>query len=417
MTNTNEVGLAFSEEATYGVDPLGTSSGYVYLRTTNESLHQETSTTLSAELRDDRQVPAVTRTNLSVAGDTNFELSFDDSPLDQEFNVLLQAALMCDGDWSTDDKAVGVMTIVSSTNKITTATTNEFVGWTEGMWIKIVNSETTNDGYFKIKTHATNQSIYVEQNLEDEIGTNGLMIIHLLPEITQGTLQRSFSFNRLYEGIGTGQSGYCEVFTGMMIDGFNLTISPESIITGSFSWLGKQATSATAKSDTNLILAANTNDPMNAVDNVKAVFEGKRSGDGDATAPSVDANAYATQASTSFSFSLSNNLRTRMEIATLGAASIGSGTCNVTGTLQKYYANDDLMDKYLSFTESSVAIVMEDTQGNAYIFDIPAVKFTSGQRVAGGQDQDVIADMNFESLMDAVETNTIRIAKFNVDDA
>jgi hypothetical protein len=81
--------------------------------------------------------------------------------------------------------------------------------------------------------------------------------------------------------------------------------------------------------------------------------------------------------------------------------------------MQAYFESKAILDKFLNQTSSSLAILMEDTDGNAYILDLPRLKYTAGQRNAPGQSQDVIADMGFTAYRDSAEDVTIRIAKFD----
>ena len=46
------------------------------------------------------------------------------------------------------------------------------------------------------------------------------------------------------------------------------------------------------------------------------------------------------------------------------------------------------------------------------MYDMPKVKYSSGQRVAGGQNSDIIADMEFTAVRCPSENITLRIAKF-----
>jgi hypothetical protein len=91
---------------------------------------------------------------------------------------------------------------------------------------------------------------------------------------------------------------------------------------------------------------------------------------------------------------------------------LGKGALNISGTLKAYFATAALMDKYLNFTASSLAFLVNDTAGNAYVFDLPEVKYTDGQRCSGGQSQECMADMKFSASRDATENVTIRIVKF-----
>ena len=55
---------------------------------------------------------------------------------------------------------------------------------------------------------------------------------------------------------------------------------------------------------------------------------------------------------------------------------------------------------------------MVDDASNAYVFEFPRVKFTSGQRNAGGTEQDVFADLQFTAYRETTEDVTIRIVRF-----
>ena len=114
-----------------------------------------------------------------------------------------------------------------------------------------------------------------------------------------------------------------------------------------------------------------------------------------------------------FNFSLNNNLRQRNVIGTLGPTSMGSGTLAIGGTLRAYYESAALADKHLNFTESSLAIVVQDPDGSGYVFEFPSVKYTQGPRNATGQNTDVIIDLSFEVKRNASEDVMVRIVKFD----
>lgn len=206
--------------------------------------------------------------------------------------------------------------------------------------------------------------------------------------IENGTTLTSFSFEREY----TDLSNEFEILTGMVANQLSLSIAPGSIITGTFSFQGKDASSATA-SAAGSTTSATTTAQMNAIDHVTNVQEGGGSTD-----------------ITQFELNITNNLRPRPQVANLGPIDYGLGTIEVSGTLQKYFASKTLMDKYLNFTTSSLEIVLNDGS-NSYTIEIPAIKFTSGRRVAGGRNQDVIADLQWEAFRDSSTGNTIKITR------
>ncbi len=158
--------------------------------------------------------------------------------------------------------------------------------------------------------------------------------------------------------------------------------------------MGKSAEGLNASAGTGYVTAPE-NEVMNAVDDVLHIL--------------FD---YVDFPSTQVTLATANNLRPKNQIATLGPVDIGSGTFNVTGTLQAYFEDNVEMDKYRDFDTLALSIVAEDGAGNAYVLDMPRANLTSGRTVASGQNADVIADMGFEAFRDPTENITLRITRF-----
>jgi len=402
MSDSNRIQVAYKKETTYGQNAGNSSDAeYASLRITGESLHQETSTITSAEIRSDRQISDVVRSNLNAAGDTNFELSYN-------FTDLLESALMSDSTWAGDEASGSLDILADGTNQRFTASTGTpFSAMDVGAWVKVAGfSGANNNGYFKVKAIVSSGlSIDVEGDAVTDEDTSTGRSINQGSQILNGVLQSSYTIQRNYlDNTGTG---YNATYGGMMIDNMTISATTEAVVTGSFSWLGKKEESSSANTLTHdetatTIADPNTEDVMNTVDDVAGVLEGRLGTSG----------AYDAQTITAFSMSLSNNLRPRLEIGTLGAVSIGTGTCNVSGTFQRYYSDASMVDKYLNFNDSSLAIAFNDADGNAFVLDFPKIIYTSAQRVAGGQNQDIICDMAWEAVADDTEDITIRITKW-----
>ena len=254
-------------------------------------------------------------------------------------------------------------------------------------WIRVKNSA-LNDGYYKV-TLATTTVITVEQPLVDEVSIAGVDIDEG-GSITNGVTKRSYNIEREFQDL----SGELSLFTGMMMSEFTLESAIASRATGSFTFLGSKEESIAA-TVAGGYTAPSTVFTMNCVDHILGVNEF-----GDA----VDA--------TTLSLSLSNNLRGRQKLGTLGNFDIGLGTIAVTGSLSAYFQTKALFDRYLDFASSSVSQVFEDSAGNGYVIDLPEIKFTDGTRVAGGINTDIMAELSFSAFKDPVEDITIRIVRF-----
>jgi len=378
MSDSNRIDLAYIEETTWGTTPSGSLTG---VRLTGEGLKQETQTTESEEIREDREIADIIRTSINAAGPINFELSY--GMLDD----LIAGAML--STWNTSVDTVSSVTDIdaASTDNSYNATSSDLSVFGVGEWIEVRGfTEAANNGYKKVVSAAAGKLV-VEQSLTDESSGDSITIKEM-ESIVNGTTLRSFTLQRDYNDLSSEFARY----VGCMIDQFSLNVETDSIITGSMNIMGKNEESAS--STLGSVTAAPSNQVMNAIDHVPTIEE--------ATSAIEIIN---------FGFQFNNNLRTRPVVGQLGSNELGKGGISVTGTLRAYFQDSALFDKYLNFNETSLALVTEDASGNAYVWDIPAIKFTDGSRVAGGRNQDVVADLSFGVKRDAADGNMIKIAR------
>ncbi len=392
MSDADQIALSYSEEVTFGVTP---AIALQDTRITSESLGQDTETADSVELVTDRQVGEVVRTNIGASGDVAFELSY------QTFDDWLIAALLADAGFSAEVVVATADVTVSAASGDNSF--NHSTGWDANPvvneWIRVTGFvNAANNGFFKVLTPVTGTKIIVSGGTLVTEAITPSIDIKQGGSIVNGTTLKTYSLQKEYVDL----AAEFEALRGMAINTLSLDVAPGAIITGSFGFVGKSSTSEAASIGTGGNTAANTNDVMNAVDDVNAILEGQ-----------------ANFPSTQFSMALENNLRPRPQIATLGPISLGTGKIGVSGTLQQYFTSKAVMDKYLAFSNTSLAIAMLDDLGiapfvgNSYVLDYPRVRLTEGRRSAGGENQDIIADLAWRATKDPAELITMRIAKFD----
>jgi hypothetical protein len=102
----------------------------------------------------------------------------------------------------------------------------------------------------------------------------------------------------------------------------------------------------------------------------------------------------------SVSLNYDNSLRSQEAVCELGAIGIGSGTVALTGTLEVYFANGDLFDKFKSNQNVSFTVSTLDDAGNGYIITIPKANLSSLSTSAGGKDQDMMLSIEITGLRD-----------------
>lgn len=394
---TNRLGLSFVKEVAFGTTPTTTQTNMRFL---SESLKQDTGTTSSAEIQSDRQIPGVVRSTVGASGDTGFEYYLGGS-----LETLIATAAMQSPDspvaGSDCTPATGTVGLTALTGRFT-ASVNFGPAPSVGEWLKIEGfSNAANNGYFRITAVVLSGSdvttIAVDPNNatfvnEATVAVGGLTFT-LASYYTNETTQNSFSIEKHWADL----SSTFALYKGMTCDGMSLTVPTDGIITGGFTWSGKQATSETATADSGSHSTAGTGSVLSGIDNVVSFREG-----------GYDLTI------TGFNFSLTNNLRQRTEVGSAFSTSVGSGSIGVSGSFQAYFAAGDpvsTMSRYLAGTDSGIEIVFTDGTNQTSI-DLPRVRLTSGQRVAGGQNQDVIMEIGFEAFKHETLGHTMRYSKW-----
>lgn len=390
MSDSSSVQLFYNEESVWGTTP---SAPMKEFRFTSESLNQATETAVSEEIRDDRQVADIIRTQVSANGEAGIELSYG------AHDDLLEGALF--SDWTTDLNSTGSLTFAvgspTSTTSITCAaspgifTSARIVA---GMWVQISGSAVspTRNGFFKVAQRLDNDTIEVVGTIP--AGSESVRIRGGF--LRNGVTRKSYSLEKLFSDLSPVQ--YVG-FKGMRVGSLSLNIAPGSILNGGFSFEGKQAFAAGVTIGNGSITDAPTNDVLNAVDNITDIkIDGASPGTG----------VFFTEVS----LEVQNNLRAQPAIGSLANIGIGAGRCMVSGSIQSYFQNRTLLDKYLAFTTTALSFRAVDGLGNSYLFDFPAVKFSTGANDTPGNDEDVVVNLEFMCKRDPVYDFMFGISRF-----
>lgn len=387
--DSNRILLAYAKETGYAEDPPNPAPTLQNVRFTSESLGQDTETVTSQEIRADRQIADIIRTNISSSGDTNHELSYG------TYDTWLESALMSDSGFSTAATLLSAGSATFTATGSTIAGTGIHTSAVVGSWIFVEDAtNAANNGYFKITATATDTLTVARGDaaIVDEGPTAGVTVTQL-SEITNGTTLDTYVIEKHYQDLTTTFA----YFLGQAIEGMSLSIGVGAVLTAGFNWIGAKEKSATATIGTGTNTAVTTNPIMNAVDNVVKILEGS--------------GATADFCAQNLTLQLNNNLRAKNKVGTLGAFGVGKSSVSVTGTVQAFFNDAAVMNAYLNFTNLHLATRFADSDGDVYILDIPSIKYTAGRRVAGGINQDIIADLSWTAKRDTTEDVTIRIVR------
>ncbi len=385
MSDSNRVALRYVKEVTFGTNP---GTDMTALRYTSEGLTPNVEFIASDEIRNDRQITDTIQTGSEPGGDINFELSYG------TFDPFFEAALYSAG-WST---AVNVsrtdIDAAAGDNSFNTAAgdfTTENIA--VGQWIEVRGFSTnpTNNGYFRVVS-ITALKLVVDGGPALITEAAGDTITMKGEYIRNGTTRGSFTVEKEFTDITQ-----FEVYNGVIPGTLDLSIESDSIVTGTFTTLGLTHTLQQVTAGTGTVTAANTNDVMNAVSNVLKVVEG---------------GSVLSDCVQSADFTLNDNLRGIKCVGVLGNNDVGVGRVEVTGSMTVYFANNTIYDKFTNVSTSSLSFIIEDGAGNAYAITFPKIKYTALSAVAGGTDQDVVLDLEFQALLDTASGATVQIDRF-----
>lgn len=253
-------------------------------------------------------------------------------------------------------------------------------------------------------TNTTSNEIRADRNVSDLIkigsgasgGINFELSYSTLDDLLEGVFQSTWSSDVLKNGqtaksfslektIELGASDEYLRYTGMVPNTFSLDVTAGQIITGSVDFMGKGgATSASAISGSTYT-SANTKGVMSAANDFASL-----SLDSLSPTPSIQ----------TISLNINNNLRAQQAVGSVDAVGIGSGRFEVTGSLQAYFESKALYDNYLNATAGSLSFTLGSVTSEKYTISLPNIKLSSGRVVAGGNDQDVMTEINFQALYD-----------------
>lgn len=293
--------------------------------------------------------------------------------------------------------AAGDITATTSGGNALLSTTLNFttLGLAVNMWVKIGEgtganafNTTANNGYAKISAIAANRLDFsvVPSGFATDAGTGKTIRVFIPDTIYNGVTQYSYT---LEQQLGLTVGTRYQYLYGQTVDSIQIGSESKSVITASVGFQGANADPFTSTRTTGAqTIAPVAGVPLNSSSSIAMILEnGARVG----TPNFVN----------SFGINLNNNLRPRDAVGVLGPASIGTGRCNVTGTLSTYFGDETYYNKLVNSTLTSLAVGFRDQENSkGEVWDMPRVKYSSGAPDITGIDTDIFAPLEFQALGD-----------------
>lgn len=375
ISDSNFGRLAYIAEATFGTTPA--TPALKTLRITSSDFGAAKETVTSDEIRADRMVSTIAETAAMSSGSFNWELS-----LGGTLDEMIEAALC--GTYTTPLSVTNVE--VLSGNRF--AATGAFAGAVVGQWVLSAGFTTpANNGWHRV-TAVTANDITVATTLTVEAADVAQTVRGKM--LRNGVVKRSFSFEEAMLDINQ-----FFIFRGQRLGTMSMDVQAGQIVTGSFGFQGTQAANA-GTTFSGSIVAPTTTQIVNATSNVGGIFE-------DTTYTAL------TTAIQGFSFNLDNALRNQMAVGSKFPAGIGYGRQTVSGSINAYFQNAALYNKFLNHTSSALSFAFADAAGNAMRVTLPKVFFNTSNPNIGGIDQDVMEQIEFTAVLDPTTACQIQI--------
>jgi hypothetical protein len=368
-------GTAGTAQTTQGPTNLATGAGgFSTSRFTSEALSGTPDTVESAQIRVDRLSSGQVVTGLTVGGAINFELAKEaaiDSMLESAlFNTFVSTA------------AVVVGLTLDSTLKTITRAAGSFV--TEGLVIGdiiVLSGGTANNNVEVVVLDVTALVVTYQgpAGMTNDTPTG----YQLADKLEVGINKQSFSMEKTFLDLTTKAINY----SGMIVSEMELNVAYGELVTGSFTFSGNGYEAVEAAADFNTYLREIT-DPATS-----------NSMNGSIDMPFLVTSADGTLGDDDFciqniSLSLNNNLTPQNCIGLAAPQSYSEGTAQIGVSLSTYLKDAawQLLGKKLSQEAFGLGFIVKNT-GGWYGFYMPAVQVSFDDPASGGQNQDVILEM------------------------
>ena len=207
--------------------------------------------------------------------------------------------------------------------------------------------------------------------------------------LKSGTTRRSFTLEREFNDLATPEY---HRHTGCEFNSMAVSVAPNQMATATFSIVGKDLTIDTAEVSGSTYSADVGNTPFDS-------FTG-----------SITEGGSSIATVTAIEFTIENGIEPLFSVGSDTTNRPSIGKSRVTGSLTTYFDSKALYEKFLNETESEIVLTLTDVDGNSYQFDIPRVKYNTGQPDVSGEGA-VTISMDFVALYNDADGSQLVITR------
>lgn len=207
--------------------------------------------------------------------------------------------------------------------------------------------------------------------------------------LKSGTTRRSFTIERKFADLDTAEY---HRHTGCEFNSMSMTVTPNAMVTTTFGVVGKDLSVSTSEVASSTYSADVGNTPFDS-------FTG-----------SITEGGSSIATVTSISINIENGLEPLFSVGSSTTNRPSIGKSRVTGNLTCYFESNTLYSKFLNETSSEIVLTLTDLDGNSIQFDIPNVKYNTGQPDVSGEGS-VTVSMDFVALYNSSDATQLAITR------
>lgn len=378
QAETNRVDIRFSQETTWNETPATpTMASLPYV---SETIKYDKQTVTSKLVRADRLIEDVIEVGAGSSGEFQFEHKFGD------FDKLIEAALGMDFVAMTFTGTANLSFAASGAGvQVVTGPAATFTNYVDGTYVRVSGANAANNGVFRITAHASTTLTYTNATGTLQASTSATVAVKYS---RTGTNKKSFLFEKSFADIARFIS-----FRGMRVGTMALNFESGQILTGSFGLVGAGAFSA-ATTVSGSVTAASTNIVSAASSNMGRIEEG---------------GIVLTTKIKSAKINLNTNARQLTGLGSKFPIGINYGSFDITGTIEAYFEDAALYDKFIAHTDSSLVVEIIDAADHRTIFTVANLKFTNAMPAGAGLNQDAMVSLDFVAKRNATTNAMMQV--------
>jgi len=381
QSESNRVSVRYSEESVWNETPV--TPVMIELPYTAETLMYDKRTVKSNTVRADRLTDDVIEVGGGSSGDVNFEYKFGD--YDAFIGAALGAAAFTSATYTGSG---GSLDIAASGGgvQVLTAPGGTWASYVVGAYVRVSGADAANNGVFRIT--AKDSTTLTIKNATGTIQADANGVTVLMKTARTGIVKRSFLMEKGFLDINQFIS-----FRGMRVGTWNMNVESEQIVTGSFGLVGAGAFAAGTT-----VSASVT--PQGALSIANATSNIGR----------IEENGVAlTTKLRSVKFALNANPRALPAIGNKFPIGVNLGSFEITGTIDAYFEDLALYNKFLSHEDSSLVLELDSPEDDRTIITISSLKFTKASPAGAGLNQDVMVSLDFTAKKDSTFTTMMQV--------